>query len=90
MANLERRVSWTRWGSYWSYMVCFDLTVYLMQQIRAAIAHGIKVPPEFRDKSVVDVIVGVYSCPSMTLLANRKFLGTSGRGRVVLRYIFSI
>ncbi|KIM85708.1 hypothetical protein PILCRDRAFT_816911 [Piloderma croceum F 1598] len=28
----------------------------VMDTIRAAIAHGIKVPPEFRDKSVVDVI----------------------------------
>lgn len=47
-------------------------------------------PPEFRDKSVVDVIVGVYLCLSMALLANRQILGTSGRGRVVLRYVSSL
>ena len=29
--------------------------------MRAAIAHGIKVPPEFEDKSIVDDIVRVAS-----------------------------
>lgn len=28
-----------------------------LPQIRAALAHGLKVPPEFEEKSVVDVIV---------------------------------
>ena len=30
-----------------------------MRQVRAAVAHGIKIPPEFEDKSVVDGIVRV-------------------------------
>jgi acid phosphatase len=40
----------------------------LLQQIRAAIAHGIKVPPEFEDKSVVDVIVRHDSHPTKALI----------------------
>lgn len=32
-------------------------------QIRAAVAHGIKVPPEFEDESVIDLIVGTNINP---------------------------
>lgn len=32
----------------------------LLLKIRAAIAHGIRVPPEFEEKSVVDVIVHIF------------------------------
>jgi acid phosphatase len=42
-------------------------------KIRAAVAHGIKVPPEFEDKSVIDLIVRIEILPFVPL-AYRPFL----------------
>ena len=42
-------------------------------KIRAAVAHGINVPPEFEDKSVMDLIVSTDNVP-FTPLAYRDFI----------------
>lgn len=48
------------------FTTCTFTFLTLGGQIRAALAHGIKIPPEFEEKSVIDTIVrvSVFTCTS--------------------------
>ena len=53
-----------------------------MAQIRAAVAHGIKVPPEFEDNSVINPIVGteiiLFVPLAYSIFTRKKHLLTTG------------
>jgi hypothetical protein len=43
-----------------------------MLQVRASQAHGIKVPPEFEDKGVIDTIVSAQCVSTGNVLADGR------------------
>jgi len=61
-------------------MSCQYLLKPILDQVRAARAHGIRIPAELRDKAIMDSLVSYVKLP----LSHANYpLGESGRRRVV-------